>query len=246
MTIQAIIKNNIKRLLASRGFALTRVPSMQNYITMQAGLKAIADRKQPLNTVIDIGASDGRWAAQMMEYYPSCHYLLVEALALHEKALKRFCQRHPNAEYVIAAAGNTLGDIHFDASDPFGGHASYTPFDSSNVVVPMTTIDELVRLKGLEGPFLVKLDTHGFEVPILEGSTETLKETEAIVIECYNFHISPESLLFYEMCAYLKEYGFRCIDLVDPLHRPYDHTFWQMDLIFVRNDRPEFDYTKYK
>jgi len=65
-------------------------------------------------------------------------------------------------------------------------------------------------------------------------------------MECYNFRISPDCLTFPEMCAWLGERGFRCIDLFDPLHRPRDDSFWQMDLVFVRDDRPEFSYQSYR
>ena len=92
----------------------------------------------------------------------------------------------------------------------------------------------------------MKLDTHGFEVPILEGAVRTLAETEVILIECYTFRIAPACLTFAEMCRYLGERGFRCIDLGDPLYRPHDDALWQMDLVFVRKDRPEFSYLGYR
>jgi hypothetical protein len=41
-------------------------------------------------------------------------------------------------------------------------------------------IDQLtVQLKG---PFLIKLDTHGFEVPILRGAPATLLQTEGLIV----------------------------------------------------------------
>jgi hypothetical protein len=30
------------------------------------------------------------------------------------------------------------------------------------------------------------------------------------------------------------------------MHRPRDDAFWQMDLVFVRADRPEFTYLRYR
>ena len=45
---------------------------------------------------------------------------------------------------------------------------------------------------------------------------------------------------FSELCARLEALGFRCIDLFDVMYRPADNALWQMDLIFIRSDRPEF------
>jgi hypothetical protein len=44
----------------------------------------------------------------------------------------------------------------------------------------------------------------------------------------------------------MAQRGFRCIDLVDPMHRPHDDSLWQMDLVFARKDRPEFSYRGYE
>jgi FkbM family methyltransferase len=181
-----------------------------------------------------------------MSRFPDCHYLLIEAQAVHEPGLRRFVQQHPKAQYVLAAAGDTYGRIFFDATAPLGGQASYTPYPANNIEVPVTTVDREVTDRQLTGPYLLKFDTHGFEVPILKGALQTLRETDVIVMECYNFHVAPEALLFDEMCGYLKTQGFRCIDLVDPMFRPHDGAFWQMDLIFVRDDRPEFAYSLYE
>jgi FkbM family methyltransferase len=181
-----------------------------------------------------------------MEYLPLCQYFLIEAQPFHEKALKAFCARHESASFILAAAGDASGEIYFEATDPYGGQASYTPYASNCIRVPMTTIDHEVSSRILKAPYLIKLDTHGFELPILKGAFNTLAETEVIVIECYNFKIAHECLLFYEICGYLAGYGFRCIDLVDPLYRPYDDSFWQVDMIFIRNNRSEFKYLRYK
>jgi len=240
LTFQQTLKSNIKKLLASRGYALVRLDAQQYLGTMDDAMRTIAKRKHSFNTVIDVGASDGHWTASLMKYFPLCHYLLVEAQPVHEKDLQRFSNEHENAKFVLAAAGETPGQIYFDASDPFSGQASYTPYASNNIQVPVTTIDSETGARGLTGPYLIKLDTHGFEVPILKGASRTLKETDVIVMECYNFRIAKECLLFFEMCIFLKELGFRCIDLVDVLHRPHDDSLWQMDLVFVKDSRPEF------
>jgi hypothetical protein len=40
-------------------------------------------------------------------------------------------------------------------------------------------------------------------------------------------------------------HGFRCLDLFDPLYRPHDGSFWQVDLAFARVDWPGFQYPHY-
>jgi FkbM family methyltransferase len=242
--LRAAVKRSIASLLASRGYAVARADELRRG-TMEGAIEGISRRAHPVHTVIDVGASDGHWSVMCMRHYPKCNYLLIEAQPVHEPKLQEFRRKHDNADYLLVAAGPSNGEIFFDATDPFSGVASPTPFESNNIRVPVTTIDDAVSSRGLAGPYLIKLDTHGFEVPILKGAERALRETEVVVVECYNFKIAPECLLIFEMCDYLGAAGFRCIDMVDVIRRPRDGALWQMDLVFVRADRPEFSHDGY-
>ena len=244
-----LIKQAVQKLLSFFGLALVRIhtfPSTSDSrSTTRAALESLLKRDYQINTVIDIGASDGRWSEAMMTQYPNTNYFLIEAQECHLQKLQEFVTRFKNANYVLAAAGAETGNIYFDAGNPFGGQASSTPFEKNNIVVPVTSVDVEVHKHALKGPFLIKFDTHGYETPILKGALKTLEETSVIIMECYLHRLTTDSLLFNEMCAYLDNLGFRCIDMVDPAWRTYDDTFWQMDLIFIKKDSPEFSHADY-
>ncbi len=207
--------------------------------TMAGALRAAAPR-HPVRTVIDVGASDGRWTALARRSFPAARALLIEAQANpHEPALRRYVARDPLSEYVIAAAGPREGTIHFDASDPWGGVASEEPTGAHDAVVPVTTVDAEVARRGLPPPYLLKLDTHGFELPILSGAARTLESAALLVIEAYNFTLRPGAVRFPELCRILEERGFRCLDVADPLRRS-DGALWQLDMFFAPAWAEEF------
>jgi FkbM family methyltransferase len=213
--------------------------------TMDRALARIAKRVQ-IRTVIDVGASDGNWFRRVRRHLPGARGLLIEAQAgPHEPGLIALRAIDPMVDYVLAAAGDHEGEVHFDASDPFGGAAAREPFSSGDIVIPMTSIDVEVERRSLAGPFLIKLDTHGFEPAILDGAAITLKETVVVIVEAYNFELRPGVQRFHEMCSLLEGSGFRCADLADPMRRPKDGLLWQMDLVFIRADRPEFRDARY-
>lgn len=188
----------------------------------------------PISSVIDVGASDGRWSSKVMSVFPGARYHLIEANSVHECNLRQFSSRHRNVSYKIASAGDKVGDgyFHASASDPFGGVAGHSPLDGWHPV-PMTTIDQEILENRLPPPYAIKLDTHGFEVPILAGAQRALVKTELLVIEVYNFELGNSNLLFYEMCQRLAANGFRCVDIFDPLYRPGDAVLWQFDAAFI-------------
>lgn len=208
-------------------------------------LERIASRGIHIESVIDIGASDGRWSADAMGVFPAANYLLVEAQQGHREALDAFVKTHTKASYVLAAAGDTEGDIFFDDADLFGGVASKAETPGAKTRVPMIAIDREMARRALKGPYLVKLDTHGFEVPILHGARETLKSAALVIIETYNFRIAPGSLLFHEMCAFMATLGFGVVDFSEPMWRKHDQALWQMDFFFVPLDSPLFSHVRY-
>jgi FkbM family methyltransferase len=211
------------------------------------GALARASRRVEVRTVIDVGASDGRWSRGAMRHFPRAQYLLVEAQeAAHGDALRAWRAADRRIEVVLAAAGDHAGEVTFDTSDAFGGGVLVGRSAAGGTVLPMTTIDAEVTRRALEPPFLLKLDTHGFEVPILDGATRTLKETGLLVIEAYNFDLGPGALRFPDLCRLLEQRGFRCVDLADPMWRPRDGSLWQLDLFFVPATRPEFTSNTYE
>jgi len=215
--------------------------------TMESAMKRCSERGILLNTVIDVGASDGRWSKLCMDFYPSVKYLLIEAQKQHSENLEKFKLKNLNSDYVIAAAGKEEGEIFFNDSDPLGGQASDKPFDQNvkTVKVALTSIDIEIKKRNLKGPFLIKLDTHGYEVPILEGAVETLKSTNLLIIETYNYKLTKDSLRYWEMNEYLNKLGFLSIEMVDPMLRKHDLSFWQMDTFYIPSDSKEFEYTSF-
>lgn len=214
--------------------------------TFPGTLQRLLRHQIDFETVVDVGASNGCWSASLQRVFPAKSHLLIEANPVHEPALRAACQANPKWHSVLKAAGETEGKLFFDASDPLGGHLSETPINPNYKPFPVTTIDAEVRRLDLPPPFFIKLDTHGVEVPILNGAARALERAALLVIECYNFPSGPPCLSFWEMCAWLEEKGFRPLDVHDILYREYDGAFWQLDLVFARKSWPGFLHTKYR
>lgn len=214
-------------------------------LSVSAALKRCSARGLQVGTIIDVGASDGRWTMVAKKIFPETFCLLIEAQQEHQKALEKMKLQDNRVEYVIAAAGDRKGTIYFDADDLFGGLASNVSVGSHCKSVPMVTIDEEISRLKLPPPYFLKLDTHGFELPILKGAQKTLASTSVIVIETYNFRLTSDSLKFHEMCTFMESKQFSCIDVMSPMHRPGDQAFWQMDLVFVPSNNAVFSSNRY-
>lgn len=210
-------------------------------IDADGALGRIAGRGLEIGTVLDVGASDGCWSLRAKPHWPNARFHLVEAFDHWHGDLGSLCRREPGFSYVAAAAGATEGEAYFsnDPAAPYGGRAGDDPIEGGWIVPQVSLAGEVKRLD-LPGPFLIKLDTHGFEWRILEGAAPLFPDTALFVIESYIFRLFDGAPLIGELIAFMESHGFRPIDLSDPLWRPLDNALWQIDLYFVRADRPEF------
>lgn len=195
-------------------------------------------------TIIDIGASDGVWSLGARRHFPAARFLLFEPLDEQRPALEKLGRKF-GFEIVNAVAGATTGTAAMRVGDDLDGSSVVSSSDASSIggrsrTVPVESVDGAAARLSLHGPFLLKLDTHGYEKEVFGGASDVLKQTCLIVVESYNFKLHDNCLRFHELCSWLEERGFRCCDLADPMRRPGDGVLWQMDLVFAPSGSPCF------
>jgi FkbM family methyltransferase len=194
--------------------------------------------------VIDVGAAQGKWSLMCEGIWPTAGFMLVEPLQENLESLAMLANSKPAWRHVAAAAGAAHGQVEFAVAPDLDGSGVYDRdrgFDTRTV--PVVPLDSLLDHSD---DCLLKLDTHGYEVPILEGSSELLKHVTLLVVEAYGQRLTSQSLLFHELCAYLDERGFRTAAVVDIMCRPCDGSFWQADFFFLRTDHPVFRSNSYQ
>jgi len=240
-TLNSRLQQLANAMLAPAGLHLLR----RDRAFDMPGLLARAAARQPAPaTLIDVGASDGIWSRRARRHFPRAKFLLFEPLAERQAALDELKATH-GFDFVPAVAGARAGSISFAVDPALDGSSVTAPGTPGSRTVPVETIDAAVAVRHLPGPYGLKLDTHGYELPVLEGATEVLRHTALLIIEAYNFQLTPGCLRFHELCAWLEARGFRCCDLADPMRRPGDGVLWQMDLAFAPADSPLFSSNRY-
>lgn len=211
----------------------------------EAMLQRLAARFTPA-TVIDVGASDGRWSRMARTVWSKAHLMMVEANPLFRNQLSEFCYFDQNTSHAIALAAATHGraNVVFNKVNPYQGvtvirddELRVGPSEESEMI-PVVRLDDLTAVSAAVSPYLLKLDVHGHEPMIFEGAKEVLAHAGAVVAEVYFWEPATHALRFWELVPLLARYGFRPTDLCEPLYRPSDGRCAQVDMLFERADAP--------
>ena len=169
-------------------------------------------RDKKFNTVLDIGAWCGTWSA---EFSPYCKKIYaIEPDRTHVECLLKNLSSFDNIELLDYAVGDIETRVSLTDDDFTQARRIYS---IGNIL--MKTVDSFK----FEDVDLIKIDVEGFEMNVLRGAKDTLKDCNFLMIELNN-NSKKYNSSNNEIEKYLQELGFTT--LIDK---------WP-DKVFVRNN----------
>ncbi len=210
-------------------------------------METLKNYKKSATILIDIGAHRGFFTKAANAFFKFDHTICFE----------------PNGAFLAHIAENNLDhdiDIENIALDSRAGVTTYYhhvdrsmnslveadvtilkdefPHDDpsyiTSSIVHTTTLDEYMESKKwIDSTFIVKLDTQGNELNILEGGIKTLAHTEVCIVE--HIFTTPyySSYSFYDLIVFMQAQHFKCMGPVTIKKRP-SFKISAVDFIFVR------------
>lgn len=181
-----------------------------------------------VKTILDVGVQ--RETRELKEVFPEVKHLLFEPV---EEYHARIEENYLNFDYTLIkcalsdADGEDFLKIKKMGSETVThstlGNWLGEDFDEKRII-NIFALDTVIKNQSCLGPYLLKLDVDGHEIPILKGAEETLKSCACIVIETPLCYLS-------ERVNYLTKKGFELWDIVDLCY--YYNNLHQVDLIFL-------------
>ena len=233
-------KNLVKKYLGILSF---KIPKQQHRVaqtaraSMSGCLRQVHQNGFNPRTVIDVGAAQG--TPVLYDVFPQARYILIEPLEEYIPHLKQLVDRLDTAEYIIAAATATPGNVIINVHPDLEGSSLYQEDEDSDVngverMIPAMTLDNICSERGTEGPYLIKIDTQGSELEVLKGAHTVLKDTEFVILEVSFFEFFKGGPQVYDCMSFMKNLGFVPYDIFDLQYRLLDGAMSQVDIAFVR------------
>lgn len=238
MKLTTMTRSLLRSLLAKFGYDLQiigmPVRGFRNFLEFVkiSGIKPA--------TVFDIGVGYGTpW---LYEAFPEARFVLIEPQTEFEPYLKRICESI-NAEYHLVGVGKEerSTQIYRPHNSPTGSSflpptkqaediwGTHSRSDSTMQIV------KLDRFKDRNGPFLLKIDTEGFELEVLQGASSILENTDLVIMEVavVKRHEGEADLI--ELGTILKKHGFRLMDIPVLTQQSNKGPLLYMDVAFVKS-----------
>lgn len=175
-------------------------------------LKLKHELKFEPRTILDIGAQVGDFYRECKQTWPDSQVMMIEATQECEPYLK-----DTGGNYLIAVLSDEKKTIPFyktKLAETNTGNSVYreltSAYSDDNLIVEdreTTTLDELYD--GYTTIFdLVKLDTQGSEIDIMNGGSRLLKNTAVVILEVSHVEYNEKAPLVDEVKEYMKSIGF--------------------------------------
>ncbi|MEM8731195.1 MAG: FkbM family methyltransferase [Pseudomonadota bacterium] len=145
---------------------------------------ALRVRSNP-ETVLDVGGHIGETALLYSDYFPSATVYTFEPTVENQRKMDVVLAGKPEVLRVRSAVGNVEGSVRFAYNSDHPSMSRISDDPSNGYEVPVTTLDNFVKRENISKIDILKIDTEGNELSVLEGSSKILNDgiAEVVILE---------------------------------------------------------------
>ncbi len=241
------LRHTIKRALLRRGYDLRLVPpgngDLLGYGAFE-DMRRLSASSRPV--VFDVGANVGQSIQQFREYFRNAE---IHAFEPGEKAFRELAKNTQGLAGVHIVNGglgsrretktyveNELSDMSSFLEPDEDAWGSIT----GRHALQLDTVDDYSNRNGIEHLDILKIDTQGYELEVLRGAAEMLRDRKIrlIYLEVTFARMYQGSPRFDELFAYLADNGMALVSFYEK-HYKNDLLAWT-DALF-RLKKPDAD-----
>jgi FkbM family methyltransferase len=191
--------------------------------------------------VLDVGGGVGATARIFSKAFPKGRVHVFEPIPGNLEKIKKHCAGLQNIAFRPVALGNeshtfrmnltqnitssSLLEVASDIESPFFA----TILNSKDSIeVAVVKLDDLSEISGAN---ILKIDAQGFELAVLKGAVDKLKNINIVVLELANHHFYKGAPQYYEVDQFFREHNFELYDMLPGIIR--ERKLYEWDSIYV-------------
>lgn len=239
--IRSILPVPVRRAIQRTGrFFGTGLDTAPDFPCLAGSLQTLRAMGIQPGFCVDVGAYHGEWTQQFRTCFPESKILMVEAQEPKRSILQQTIASAPHdITLEIALLGPTDGEtVDFTEMETGSSvFAEASPYARQTVQRTTCRLDTILSRGSHPKVDFLKLDVQGYELHVLRGAPEALRQTTAVLMETSLVPTNTGCPLFAEVIAFMDVAGFRLFDFCSQVRRK-DGVLWQTDLLFLRHNSP--------
>ena len=192
--------------------------------------------------VYDIGANKGTWTEETMKFFPNSQFVLFEPqLNLCNEIKEKFI-KNKNINIFQLGVGNHDGELTFtmherDDSCSFNiSEEDALRYGYKQIITPIVRLDSFIIKNNLIPPDILKIDAEGFDIEVLEGAEQIIKEHVQIILIEVAIMQNKYRNDVNTVLNYMDAIGFKLFDITD-LNRPFkNNVLWLCEFVFIKKN----------
>lgn len=204
--------------------------------------------RHAVRTVIDVGANQGQFGNRLRMLGWEGPILSIEPLPSAFRLLEAVARQSPPWEVVQVAAGQSPGVANINVSRnsvsssllrPAKMHLEAAPLSTTmqSIAVTVEPLDAVVERSHAVGPFLIKIDTQGYELEVLRGAPGAIASAEMLQLEVSLTPLYEGQPDWLELLQFVAQIGFRPISFEPAFVHPTTQEVLQVDVLLARTPK---------
>lgn len=220
-----LLKEEIKKQIFSQGWIVKQLHGLSSGLDISYDISnrlGIVD----LRTIFDCGAHNGETAIDFKNKFPSAQIYSFEPVSKNFITLKKNTSMYPQIHCYHFALGDKEETVKIQLQSDSQTHSLNNIELSENSInteiISVKTIDDFLLSSKIDNIDLLKIDTEGYELQVLKGAEQSLKNNkiklilaESTIQSDDKFHTNLNTLN-----RYLENYNFKITAI-------YDQVIWR-------------------
>ncbi|QKQ75876.1 FkbM family methyltransferase [Nostoc sp. TCL240-02] len=219
------LKEEIKNKISNRGWIVRQLKGLSAGIDISYDMFNRLDSRN-LKIIFDCGAHRGETAIDFRKKFPSAQIYSFEPVKNNFEHLKKNVEKYPEIYCYNFALGDKEETVDIRLQSDSQTHSLNNRLlvkeEKNSEVIKVVTIDDFLSSSNILSIDLLKIDTEGYEVKVLQGAKQSLASNKI------NFILAESTILENDNCHtnlalindYLKVYGYQITAI-------YDQVIWK-------------------
>jgi FkbM family methyltransferase len=237
-------KNFAKKLFSKLGYKISKLTGIEIIDNDNAfgGMKSLMNEADQRGIFFDVGANTGQTIQLLEKYFPAGNIYAFEPgkSAFNELKRKFTGNRSLHLENIALGSNEEVKEFFENTFSTMSSFLHLGKEGWGEVIektkIKLTSIDQFCKKENISHINILKSDTQGFELEVLNGAKEMLsnKAIQFVYLEINFIELYKELPTFSDIYNFLNGYGYKLLRFYD--FNYYENAVGWSDALFYHPD----------